>query len=80
MLKLIPHHRIHIPNTLAMLAAILLLVSSVGVFNPESEDHSTSLNASPSTTAESAENDSIDDAVDQERRGLNLGFLLFRRG
>lgn len=80
MLKLTRHHRFHVPNRLAILAAVLLLVSSAGRFNSASEVHSTRLEASPSANIESTENDSINDAVEQKRRGLNLGFLLFRRG
>ncbi len=79
MLNLTPHHRFHIPNGLAILAAVLLLVSSVGGFNSDSEVYSSSVDAKSSVKVESADNDSID-AVEQKRRGLNLGFLLFRRG
>ncbi len=80
MLNLIPHHRLHVPNGLAMLAAILLLISSVASFNSSSEVHSSGVDAIPAIKAESPDSDGINDGVASKRRGLNLGFLLFRRG
>jgi len=37
MLNLTPHHRLHVPNGLAVLAAVLLLVISAANFNSSSE-------------------------------------------
>lgn len=78
--KLTPHHRIHIPNGLAMFAAVLLLVTSVVGFNSGSEVHSSGVDATPSVNAESTDNDGVNDAVERKRHALNLGMLLFRRG
>jgi len=78
--KLSPHHRIHIPNGLAMFAAVLLLVTSVVSYNSGSEDHPSGVAATSSAKAESTDNDSVNDTVERKRRALNLGLLLFRRG
>ena len=80
MLNLKPHHRLHVPNGLAMLAALLLLVSSVISFDASSEISSSGVDASHSVKTESIDNDDINDGVASKRRGLNLGSLLFRRG
>jgi hypothetical protein len=80
MLNLTPHNRFHVPNGLAMLAAVLLLVSSVVGFNSSSENSSSGADASHSVNGESVNSDDINDGVASKRRGLNLGSLLFRRG
>ena len=79
MLHLLPHHRIHIPNGLAMFAALLLLVSSVAGFGTNQNLHSSGQDISSPVKVESAKGDSIDDVAEHKRRGLNLGLLLFRR-
>jgi len=79
MLNLTPHHRLHIPNGLAVLAAVLLLVSSVASFNSSSDADPSDTKASHAVTVESSESESINDGVVSKRRGLNLGSLLFRR-
>ena len=79
MLHLLPHHRIHIPNGLAMLAALLLLVSSVAGYGTSQEIQSPGHDASHSAQIESNQGDSISDATGPKRRALNLGLLLFRR-
>lgn len=80
MLNLTPHHRLQVPNGLAILAAVLLLISSVVGFNSGFDINSPGTNASPAINVESSDNDDINDGVASKRRGLNLGFLLFRRG
>ena len=80
MLNSTPHRRFHIPDKLAMLAALLLLVISIANFNSESEVYTSGADTSPAVKVESTDNDSINDATEHKRRGLNLGFLLFRRG
>jgi len=80
MLNLTPHHRIHIPNGLAMLAAVLLFVSSVVGFTAGSSVDSSSMDATPSIKVESVESDRVEDAIENKRRNLSLNFLLFRRG
>lgn len=79
MLNLTPHHRLHIPNGLAVLAAVLLLVSSVASFNSSSDTDLSGVEASRVLTVESSDSESINDGVANKRRGLNLGSLLFRR-
>ena len=78
MLNLTPHHKVHVPNSLAALAAILLLVSSFASYAPESEIQSASVEATPATPVESTDQASISDSAEPKRRGLNLGSLLFR--
>lgn len=79
MLNLTPHHRFHVPNGLAMLAAVMLLVSSVVGFETGPDMASSGLDSTPSVKAESTDTTELSDSV-SKRRGLNLGFLLFRRG
>jgi len=79
MLNLTPHHRLHIPNGLAVLAAVLLLAISAANFNSSSEADPSGTKASHAVTVESSESENIDDGVVSKRRGLNLGSLLFRR-
>ena len=79
MMHLLPHHRVHIPNSLAMFAALLLLISSVGGFKTNQEIYSSVQEIESSVTVESSKGDSVNDAAKQKRRSLNLGLLLFRR-
>ena len=80
MMNLLPHHRLHIPNSLAIFAAVLLLVASVVGFETKQEIHSSGQEASTSIKVNTDTNDSISDSAEHKRRGLNLGLLLFRRG
>lgn len=94
MMNLLPHHRFHIPNSLAIFAAVLLLVTSVVGFETNQEKvrpgigreaglGQINFSGQESTTsikAGSDSNDSISDSAEHKRRGLNLGLLLFRRG
>ena len=79
MLNLIPHHRLHVPNGLAVLAAVLLLAISVANFNSGSNTDPSGAKASHAATVESSESENINDGIVSKRRGLNLGSLLFRR-
>ena len=80
MTNLLPHHRFHIPNSLAIFAAVLLLVTSVVGFETKLEESTSSQEATPSVNVSADTNDSINDSAEHKRRGLNLGLLLFRRG
>jgi len=80
MMNLLPHHRFHIPNSLAIFAAVLLLVTSVVGFETKQNIYSSDQEATPSTKVSTNTNDSISDSATHKRRGLNLGLLLFRRG
>ena len=93
-MNLHPHNRFHIPNGLAIFAALLLLISSVVGFEASQEKvrpgigreaglgqlYSSNQEIMTPVKAESSESDNINDAVEHKRRGLNLGLLLFRRG
>ena len=79
MMHLLPHHRIHIPNGLAMFAALLLLISSVTGFGTNQEVNSSVQELTSSANIETNKDDGINDTAEQKRRGLNLGLLLFRR-
>lgn len=80
MLHLTPHHRLHIPNRLAVLAAVLLLITSYAGYQSNQDADTSVMNSAPSATVNSDDNDKVNDAVTNKRRGLNLGLLLFRRG
>jgi hypothetical protein len=80
MMNLLPHHRLHIPNSLAIFAAVLLLVSSVVSFDSDQEIYSSGQETTPSVQVDTDANDSINDSAEHKRRGLKLGLLLFRRG
>jgi len=80
MMNLLPHHRLHIPNSLAVFAAVLLLITSVVGFESRQGVISSGQDIIISVKADSAEKSRISDTVKQKRRGLNLGLPLFRRG
>jgi len=80
MLHLTPHHRLHIPNGLAVLAAVLLLVSSYAGHQSDQGADTSGKSSASSATVTSDDNDKVNDTVTSKRRGLNLGLLLFRRG
>ena len=76
MLNLMPHNKFHIPNRLAIFAALLLLISSIAGFETSQGQNSTNAEVTTSVKVESADSDT----TEHKRRGLNLGLLLFRRG
>ena len=80
MMNLRPHHRIHIPNTLAMFAVLLLLISSATGFDTSQEADTSGQHATISVKADNTGNEIIDTSASKKSRGLNLGLLLFRRG
>ena len=79
MLNLAPHHKIHIPNGLAVLAAILLLLSSAINTNSDAEIQLSGTDPAPVAQLESSKNNSVNTAAKHKRRSINLGHLLFRR-
>ncbi len=79
MLNLRPHRRLHIPNGLAIFAALLLIGSSIVGYETSQGVYSSSQETRTSAKAQNAENDRINDAVERKSRGLKLGLLLFRR-
>ena len=80
MMNLLPHHRIHIPNGLAIFAALLLLVSSVSGLETTEAVHASGQETTASLKVDTDTNDGVDVSVGHKHRGLNLGLLLFRRG
>jgi hypothetical protein len=80
MLNLTPHHRLHVPNSLAAIAAVLLLVSGYAGYNTRQNAHTVEVESTPSVKVESADDSNVVDSAEHKKRGLNLGLLLFRRG
>jgi hypothetical protein len=80
MLKLRPHHRIRIPNSLAVFAAVLLLISTVAGIDIRQNAVSSSQESGIPVKAESAGVNKANQVAEKKPRGLNLGLLLFRRG
>jgi hypothetical protein len=80
MMKLLPHHRIHIPNSLAIFAALLLIASSVIGYETSQEAYSSGQEITPSANVKNADSKHVSDGIEKKTRGLNLGLLLFRRG
>ena len=74
------HHRFHLPNGLAIFAAVLLLISSVASFEDDQVMNSSGHETAPSTKIESVESGTVSNTSNRKSRGLNLGLLLFRRG
>ena len=76
MINLLPHHRIQVPNSLAIFAALLLLISSVaGV-----ESNQEAVSSGQETKVSAKADNTINNAVKGKSSGLKLGLLLFRRG
>ena len=80
MMNLRPHHRVHIPNTLAIVAVVLLLISSVSGYGINQDANGSGQQTTNSVKADSTGNESINTTASKKSRGLNLGLLLFRRG
>ncbi len=76
MLNLMPHNKFHIPNRLAIFAALLLLIISIAGFETSQGQNSTGAKANPSVQVKNSDSDT----TEHKRRGLKLGLLLFRRG
>ncbi len=80
MMKLLPHHRLRIPNSLAIFAAVLLLASSVVGFEASQEVQSSGQETTTAVKSGKASTNQVNDTAGHKSRGLNLGLLLFRRG
>jgi hypothetical protein len=78
MMNLLHRHRAHIPNGLAILAALMLLVSSMyGVSSTQSAE--STAQQTVAATTDTGGSTAGEDLGAKKRRGLNLGLLLFRR-
>ena len=76
MMNLRKHHRIQIPNSLAMFAALLLIISTVaGV-----ENNKEAVTSGQESRVSVKTDDTIKNVVKSKSSGLKLGLLLFRRG
>lgn len=80
MINLPSHHRVQIPNSLAIAAALVLVISSIVGFDSNQEAGSSERASMPTANANSVETDSISGTVENKPRGINIGSLLFRRG
>ncbi len=80
MLHLTPHHRIHIPNSVAIFAVLLLLISSAAGVETRQNEVSSDQKSSISAKVDGAGSDSVSNTAEKKSRGLNLSLLLFRRG
>jgi hypothetical protein len=79
MLNLLKHHRIHVPNGLAVLAAVLLLASST-IGYKANQDLQAPDQPTVTTAKVNTSEGELSGAVAQKKsRSLNLGLLLFRR-
>ena len=79
MMNLLHRHRAHIPNGFAILAALMLLVSSVYGINSTQATESTAQQTVAANTTDAGAGTAGEDLGEKKRRGLNLGLLLFRR-
>ena len=80
MLNLKPHHRLQIPNGLAVIAAVMLLITGFAGYNTRQDIQSPGTESVPSIQVESTDDSNVIDSAEHKRRGLDLGLLLFRRG
>jgi hypothetical protein len=80
MINLLPHYRVHIPNSLAIAAALVLVISSVVGFKANQEVFTSGQESTHSVKTNNSETSNISDSVEPKSRGLNIGSLLFRRG
>jgi hypothetical protein len=80
MMKSSQHYRIKVPNSLAILAVLLLLISTAANLGAGREASSSGQDTIMSAGADNSASDNIQNASKSKSRGLNLGLLLFRRG
>ena len=79
-MNLRPQNRFRIPNSLAIFAVLLLLVTAATGFDTDSNAASADEQTRISVKADSSENNSVNSTAKSKSRGINLGLLLFRRG
>ena len=79
MIKLLKHQRFQIPNGLAIVAAGVLVVSSIIGFEANQEAYSPAPENGRVVKTESTETESISNAAENKSRRFNIGSLLFRR-
>ncbi len=79
MIKLLKHQRFQIPNGLAIVAAGVLVVSSIIGFEANQEVYSPPLDDMHVVQSDSTETDSISNVAENKSRPFNIGSLLLRR-
>jgi len=79
MLNLLHHHRVHIPNGLAIFAAILLLASTAIGYRASPSAYITDQETVTTAKIEASESDMGGEVTQKKHRSLNLGLLFFRR-
>lgn len=79
MIKLLKHQRIQIPNSLAIVAALVLVVSSITGFEANQQVDSYGRGNVQTVQTDSSETDSINNAAKNKSRRFNIGSLLFPR-
>ena len=77
MMNLRKNRRVHIPNSLAIFAVLLLLISAATGFETNRDAISSGQETAVSAKLDSNGNKSVNSAAKSK---LNLGFMLFRRG
>ena len=80
MMKLRPQHRFQIPNSLAIFAVLLLLITATTGFETNRDEISSGQQTRVSVKADSTGINAVNSTANSKSRGLNLGLLLFRRG
>jgi len=80
MIFLRPHHRVHVPNSLAIFAGLLLLISGIASFEAKQEEVSSGQQATISEKVDTAGSEGVGNAVKIKSGGLKLGLLFFSRG
>jgi hypothetical protein len=79
MIKLLKHQRVQIPNGIAIVAAVVLVVSSIIGFEANREAYSPNRDNERTAQTVGTETDSINNAAENKSRQFNIGSLLFRR-
>ena len=80
MMNLRPHHRIQVPNGLAILAVLLLLISAAANFENRQKTNSSGQESVMSAEVDESASNHVNSEAKSTSGGLNLGLLLFRRG
>lgn len=79
-MNLRPHRRLQVPNSLAVLAVLLLLISTAANLESGLEASSSGQETIMSADADNSAGDRVHTASKNKSRGLNFGLLFFRRG
>ena len=78
MLNLRPHNRPKMPNSLAIFAVLMLLISAVASLEIKQQD--VAPGQQTTISAKAADSEVMNTSTKSKSGRLNLGLLLFRRG